>query len=120
MRLRLNRKQKAYLKGHWGETKASFLLMLKGYHILEKRYKTPFGEIDLLARKGNTLVAVEVKSRHSLDEAALTLTSHQQKRIEKALSYYLMGKSNLFNQRFDVILIAPWTFPYHIKGAWFS
>lgn len=89
MRLPLNPKKRAYLKGQRGELIASLYLRCKGYKILENRFKTPVGEIDLLASKGKTLVAVEVKSRNSLEIAAFSITSTQKRRIERALLYYL-------------------------------
>lgn len=118
MRLLLNPKKRAYLKGQRGEWIASFYLRCKGYEILENRFKTPVGEIDLLVRKGKTLVAVEVKSRESLEKAAFSITPSQQRRIERTLLYYLARKSLPIELRFDVILIAPWKWPYHIVGAW--
>ncbi len=120
MRFPLNPRKRAYLKGQWSEKIAAFYLRLKGYEILEKRFKTPVGEIDLLARKGKTLVAVEVKRRATLEEASMALTSFQQRRIERTLLYYLRCKSFSLDLRFDVILICPWKWPYHIQGAWLS
>jgi putative endonuclease len=118
MPLALNPKERAYLKGKRGEWIASLYLRCKGYEILESRFKTPVGEIDLLVRRGKTLVAVEVKSRGSLEKAAFSITPFQQRRIEQALLYYLTHKSLSINLRFDVILLAPWRWPYHVIGAW--
>ena len=56
-------RQGAELYGRKGETLAAWFLRLKGYRILESRYKTPVGEIDLIARRWGTTVFVEVKSR---------------------------------------------------------
>jgi putative endonuclease len=116
----LSPKKRAYLKGHWGEWLAASYLRLKGYQILESRFKTPLGEIDLLVQKGRTLIAVEVKSRKTIEEAGLSVTRYQQRRIERALFYYLSRKPSPLNFRFDVVLIAPWKWPYHIPGAWSS
>lgn len=98
---------------------AALYLRCKGYKILEKRYKTPFGEIDILARHGKNLVAVEVKSRETLEKAYLALTLSQKRRIEGALLFYLSGKISRLDLRFDVVLISPWQWPCHIEGAWF-
>ena len=111
-------KKRAYWKGHRSEWLAALYLRCKGYEILKTRFKTPVGEIDLLARRGKTLIAVEVKSRASLEKALFSITPRQQRRIERALLYYLCRNRNPWSLRFDVILIAPWTWPYHIKGAW--
>lgn len=120
MRFRLNPRKRAYLKGQWAEKIAAFYLRLKGYKILENRFKTPVGEIDLLARKGKMLVAVEVKRRATLEEASLALTSFQKKRIERAFLYYLRRRPFPLDLRFDVVLISPWKWPCHIQGAWSS
>ena len=46
-------RQKAYRRGHRGEWLAAAALMLKGYRILARRHRTRFGEIDLIARRGD-------------------------------------------------------------------
>lgn len=120
MLFNLKPRQKAQIKGHIAEWVASGFLRLKGYQILEKRYKTPVGEIDILARKKNYLVAIEVKSRNSLEDAAYSVTPFQKKRIERALLYYLTRKPSPLFLRFDVVLIAPLKWPCHIQGAWNS
>lgn len=114
----LKLRKKAYVKGKAAEWIAAFYLRLKGYEILEKRLKTPVGEIDLLARKGNVLIAIEVKARATLEQAAIALSPHQQRRIERALLFYLSGCTSCLDLRFDVILIIPWRWPHHIRGAW--
>lgn len=113
-----NPRKRAYLKGWWAEMIAALYLRLKGYEVLKNRLKTPVGEIDLLVRKGKTLIAVEVKNRSTLEKASIALTSFQQRRIEKALLYYLRRKRTPLDLRFDVILISPWKWPRHIQGAW--
>ena len=83
--------------------------MAKGYRILAKRFRTPHGEIDLVARRRNLLVFVEVKARASLDEAAYAVTPRQQRRIIDAAQAWLMAHPEHaeFDLRFDAMLIAP-------------
>ena len=50
----------------------------------------------------------------------MALTAFQKRRIEKALLFYLAGKKPSLDLQFDVILIAPWRWPYHIRGAWIT
>ena len=57
-------RQQSEIYGRHGETLAAWYLRLKGYRILKTRYKTPVGEIDLIARRFGTTVFVEVKSRN--------------------------------------------------------
>ncbi len=66
-------------------------LMAKGYRILAKRFRTPHGEIDLVARKRNLVAFVEVKARATLDEAAYAVTPRQQARIIAAAEAWLMA-----------------------------
>jgi Predicted endonuclease distantly related to archaeal Holliday junction resolvase len=62
VRLLFTPKRKAYLKGRYGEWIAACYLWGLGYEILKTRLKTPFGEIDLLVKKKETLIAVEVQN----------------------------------------------------------
>src|SRR4051812_40632014 len=113
--------QRYHNQGHLAEFLAAWTLRLKGYRILKARYKTPVGEIDLIAVRGKTLVAVEVKYRSTLLQAAEAVTSKQRKRIERALSLYLQNLSWVPNNiRFDAILLIPYKWPKHIKNAWFA
>jgi putative endonuclease len=56
-------KVKAYKLGHFAEFLAVIFLFLKGYSILQRRYRSPFGEIDLIAKRGQTMIFCEVKAR---------------------------------------------------------
>jgi len=103
----------------YAETRAAAYLMAKGYRILAKRFRTPYGEIDLVARKRNLLVFVEVKARGSLDEAAYAVTPRQQQRIINAAQAWLMAHPEHaeFDMRFDAMLIAPRRLPRHLLAA---
>lgn len=108
------------LQGHLAEIIAAWLLRLKGYRILKKRYKTPVGEIDLIARRGSTLVAVEVKNRATFLNAGEAITLKQRKRIEMALLLYVRNLRWVpKNIRFDAIYLIPYKWPKHIVSAWF-
>jgi len=63
---------KAYRRGVFAETLAALLFRLKGYRIVASRYRTPVGEIDLVALKGKRLAFVEVKRRKTQADAAWT------------------------------------------------
>jgi putative endonuclease len=93
--------------------------MAKGYRILARRFRTPHGEIDIVARKGDLLAFVEVKARASLDDAAYAVTPRQQQRIIDAAQGWLMvhPEHAEFELRFDVILVAPKSLPRHLKAA---
>ena len=65
--------------------------MAKGYRILAKRFRTPHGEIDLIAKRRNLVAFVEVKARATLDEAAFAVTPRQQQRIIDAAQGWLIA-----------------------------
>jgi putative endonuclease len=71
----------AFRTGVSAETRAAAYLMAKGYRILAKRFRTPHGEIDIVAKRRNLLAFVEVKARATLDDAAFAVTPRQQARL---------------------------------------
>ena len=95
--------------GRQAEKLAALYLRLKGYKILHRNWRTRFGEIDLIAQKGRTLVFVEVKARRSqsrgLPEEALTAQKRQ--RLLQLASFYLAKHPLKEEQsvRLDVIAI---------------
>jgi putative endonuclease len=109
----------AFRTGLSAESRAAAYLIAKGYRILAKRFRTPYGEIDLVARKRNLIAFVEVKARASLDEAAYAVTPRQQQRIVNAAQAWLMAHPEHaeFEMRFDAMLIAPRSLPRHLLAA---
>jgi putative endonuclease len=109
----------AFQTGLSAESRAAAFLIAKGYRILARRFRTPHGEIDVIARKRSLLVFVEVKARASLDEAAYAVTPRQQRRIVDAAQAWLMTHPEHaeFEMRFDVVLIAPRHLPRHLLAA---
>jgi putative endonuclease len=110
---------RAYRRGRFAETLAAALYRLKGYRIVGRRYKTPVGEIDLVALKGKRLAFVEVKRRNTAAEAAWTVPAKQRRRIVRAAQYWLSSHPDFTGHdiSFDVVLTAPWTWPRHIGNA---
>jgi putative endonuclease len=110
---------RAYRSGVLAETIIALLLRLKGHRIVGQRYKTPVGEIDLVALKGKRLAFIEVKRRKTREDAAWTLPARQRRRIVRAAQYWLAGHPDFAGQEiaFDVVLAAPWTWPRFIANA---
>ncbi|ODA67889.1 hypothetical protein A7A08_01056 [Methyloligella halotolerans] len=110
---------KAYRRGVFAETLVALWLRLKGNRIVARRYKTPVGEIDLVALKGNRLSFIEVKRRSSMEAAAWTVPTRQRRRIIRAAQYWLAGNPRFAGHdiRFDVVLTAPLSFPTLIENA---
>ena len=78
----------AWRKGITGEYIALIFLMAKGYIPIKRRYKSPVGEIDIIARRGKHIVFVEVKTRPSHDEAMEALSYHQKNRLRRCAQYW--------------------------------
>lgn len=113
------RRVRAYRSGLLAETIAATLLRLKGHRIVARRYRTPVGEIDLVALKGRRLAFVEVKRRKTAEDAAWTLPAKQRRRIVRAAQYWLAGHPDFAGHdiAFDVVLTAPWAWPRYIANA---
>jgi putative endonuclease len=96
-------------KGKWGEERAAAFLVLKGYRILEKNYRVPQGEIDLIASKGGTLVFVEVKTRRGKAQGTPleAVSPHKVRRLSAAAAIYLASQKASANCRFDVVTLGP-------------
>lgn len=111
-------RRRAFRRGLAGEAVAAWYLRLKGYRILAWRYRTAAGEIDLVARRGRTLVFVEVKARSGLAGAEDPVTAESGRRIAAAADVYLARNPRLavLDQRFDLLVVAPWRWPRHEEG----
>jgi putative endonuclease len=111
---------KAQKRGRRGEILAAWALRLKGYRIVEMRYRTKKGEIDIVARKGSLVAMVEVKARSNLMDAVNAVTLEAQQRIADAGDIWLARQRDYahLSVRYDIIAVVPRKWPYHFKGAW--
>jgi putative endonuclease len=109
----------AHLVGLSAESRAAAYLVAKGYRIVARRFRSPVGEVDIVARRRGVLVFVEVKARNTLDDAALSLLPRQQQRIAAAAGAWLAAHPEDAENdiRFDAILVAPRKIPRHIPAA---
>jgi putative endonuclease len=100
------------------------MLRLKGYAILERGFTlgrgSGAGEVDIIARRGKTLVFAEVKARPSEADAAHAIQPRQMARIERAAAAWLALHPELagLDVRFDALLVAPARPPKHLEDAW--
>jgi putative endonuclease len=109
----------AFAFGLSAESRAAAYLVAKGYRILARRWRSPVGEIDIVARRRGVLIFVEVKARERLDDAAEAVIVPQQRRIIAAAEAWLATHARYaeFDMRFDVVLVAPRSIPRHIQAA---
>jgi putative endonuclease len=114
----MNRRQ-AEQGGRRAETIAAWWLRLKGYAILARRVRTPVGEVDLVARRGRTLVFVEVKARASARDAAFALDDYRLRRVAAAAAALAPRFSRSGDDiRIDAVVIVPGRLPRHLPDVW--
>ncbi len=113
-------RRRAQRQGRWAESICVALLRLGGHGILARGFRSPVGEIDIIARRGRALVFVEVKTRSDPDTAAAAVTPRQKRRITRAASLFLAKNPKFaqFDARFDVMLITRWRWPVRLRNAW--
>jgi putative endonuclease len=113
------RRRAAFRRGLSAETRAAALLLVKGYRILARRWQSPVGEIDIVARRRGVLIFVEVKARAGLDEAAEAVSGRQRRRIAAAAAAWLASHPEHASAevRFDAVLVRPRRWPRHIAAA---
>jgi len=94
-------------RGDAAEASAARFLEARGLVVVERNYRCRLGEIDLIARDGETLVFVEVRLRQSRDfgGAAASISYHKQRRIQAAAGLYLSRLRRTPNCRFDAVLL---------------
>ena len=109
----------AEASGRRGERLAGWWLRLKGWSILDRRVRTPAGEVDIVARRGNLIAFVEVKSRATAAELDYAIDEYRLSRVAAAAEYLMPKYAQPGDDiRVDVILLAPGTRPRHIENAW--
>jgi putative endonuclease len=107
-------------RGRLAELAAALLLRLKGFEILSRRFATAVGEIDIVARRGDLLVFVEVKRRPTVIAALDAVTPRQRLRVARAASLFLKARPAMRRHRcrFDVVAVTPRRWPRHLPDAW--
>ena len=115
----MEQKEKTYDRGIMAEGAAEIFLRAKGYKILERRYRTKVGEVDIIALDDEYIVFIEVKARATLDDALFSITPKMRGRISDAAMAFLSENPNytMRPMRFDVIAVKlPFTIR-HMENA---
>lgn len=99
------RKNNTYNSGLLAEIIVMLWLLLHGYLIMAWRFKTHLGEVDIVARRGRTIVAVEVKARKN--PTGEEITTNQRRRIADAMQLFLLKNLRFmeYNVRYDAALV---------------
>lgn len=110
---------KAFRRGHVSEYIAALYLIAKGFRIRAIRYRTKLGEIDIIARRGDLVVCVEVKARRDVDSAVFAVTGTAQRRIRAASEIWLSQQPDgqRLSLRYDIVAVCPWRLPQHLPDA---
>jgi putative endonuclease len=113
-------RRSARRRGRWAERLAALWLIAKGYRILARNQRTPFGEIDLVARRGRIVALVEVKTRTTPAAALDALRPVQQQRIARAGAWFVDRDRRLrgLDVRCDLVVVSGWRPPVHLRDAW--
>ena len=108
-----------YRRGRLSELIAAALLLAKGYRILGRRCRTPYGEIDLVAVRAQRLAFVEVKRRATRAQAEAALTPYQARRIVRAAEHWVSRHPRYHDhdRGLDAILVVPRRLPAHLPDA---
>lgn len=105
--------------GRRAERLAGWWLRLKGWSVLDRRVRTPAGEVDLVARRGSLIAFVEVKSRRSAAELDFAIDERRLARVAAAAEILFPRYARPGDDaRVDVVLLAPGTRPRHVENAW--
>ncbi|MCI0600097.1 MAG: YraN family protein [Beijerinckiaceae bacterium] len=106
-------------QGALAERFAAMALRLKGYRILALRYRVQGGEIDIVARRADTIAFVEVKVRPTLGEARIAISAAKRRRISRAAKTWLSSNpwAAPLTWRGDAVFVAPWRWPRHEIAA---
>ena len=108
-------RQARWRRGRWSEIAAAVALGLKGYRILARNFRSPVGEIDIIAARGMRIAFVEVKRRATLEAAQAAIGARQRQRIARAAALWIARNQEFarHEQGFDVVIVMPRRWPRH-------
>src|SRR6187200_1734955 len=108
-----------YRRGRMSEWLAAVAMMARGYRILGRRVRTPYGEIDLIAVRGRRIAFVEVKRRATRLEAEAAITPRQVGRIARAAEFWVNRNPAYreHEQGLDVVFVTPGRLPTYVADG---
>lgn len=114
-------KKQTYKFGIIAEKIAIIFLRLKGYKILKWRYRNHFGEIDIIAKKSQKIIFIEVKARKNKTNIEEILKPKQLTRIKRSAQFFIAKNPQFHNcdLRFDFIEIGKFFLPKHQRNYWY-
>ncbi|MFT6072091.1 MAG: putative endonuclease [Dasania sp.] len=107
-----------YIKGIISELYVLIYLILKGYRPIKWRMRNKISEIDLIVKKNNILIAVEVKYRQKNDDGLYAISAHQKRKIRSAFTLFSDHSRHQFHTiRCDVYIVSGFGRIYGIQNA---
>lgn len=118
LRRRMERRRR-HNRGLNAESIVAAVYILTGHRILGRRFKTPVGEIDLIALKKNRVAFIEVKRRPSTEDAEDAITLTMRRRVRRAADLWLARNPHYQKHEvgFDLVFVVPWRFPIIMRDA---
>lgn len=112
-------RRRAERRGRSAEWIAALCLLARGFRPLAMRHRTPLGEIDIIARRGDLVIFVEVKARASEGLALDAVSAATARRIRAASDLWLSRQPDAarLSSRFDIVAVIPWRWPRHFPDA---
>jgi putative endonuclease len=112
-------RRRRYHSGVRAESVVAAVYMSTGHRILGRRFKTPVGEIDLIAIRNKRVAFIEVKRRQSTEDAEDAITLTMRRRVRRAADLWLAKnpKYQGYDIGFDLVFVLPWRFPIIMRDA---
>jgi putative endonuclease len=112
-------RRRRYRRGLNGEMIVAAAYIALGHRILGRRFKTPVGEIDLIALRGRRVAFIEVKRRATVEDAEDAITLTMRRRVRRAADLWLARNPRFHGHEigFDLVFVVPWRFPIVMRDA---
>lgn len=112
-------RRRANRRGRAAEVLAAIYLMATGHRVIARRFKTPVGEIDLIAVKRGRIAFVEVKQRATLADCEAAITGETRQRVRRAADWWLARQPRYqsYDLGFDLMFLPPWQRPVYLRDA---
>lgn len=112
-------RRRRYRRGQSAERIVAVVYMMLGHRILGRRFKTPVGEIDLIAIRGKRVAFIEVKRRQTQDDAEDAIILTLRRRVRRAADLWLARNPQYqgYDIGFDLVFVLRWRFPVVMRDA---
>jgi putative endonuclease len=112
-------RRRRHRSGLAAEMIVAILLTVTGHRILARRFKSPVGEVDIIAARGRRVAFIEVKRRLTSEDCEAAITGELRKRVRRAAALWLARNPRFqtYDVGFDLVFVVPWRFPTIMHDA---